>query len=37
LVLELIRTVVAVTDPLLAEGPNAVTQSPTARSVDAAD
>jgi hypothetical protein len=31
------RTVVAVTDPLVAAEPNAVTQSPTARSVDAAD
>ncbi len=31
-----IRTVLAVTDPLLAAGPKALTQSPTARSVDAA-
>jgi hypothetical protein len=31
-----IRTVVAVTDPLVAAGPNALTQLPTARSVDAA-
>ncbi len=34
--LELIRTVVAVTEPLLADGPKALTQSPTARSVAAA-
>jgi hypothetical protein len=34
---EVMRTVAAVTDPLLAAGPNAVTQSPTARSVAAAD
>ena len=32
----MIRTVVAVTDPLVAAGPKALTQSPTARSVDAA-
>jgi hypothetical protein len=31
-----IRTVVAVTDPLVAAGPKALTQSPTARSVDVA-
>ena len=31
-----IRTVVAVTDPLVAAGPKALTQSPTARSVAAA-
>jgi hypothetical protein len=30
------RTVEAVTDPLLAAGPKALTQSPTARSVEAA-
>ena len=34
---EVIRTVVAVTAPLVAAGPNALTQSPTARSVEAAD
>jgi hypothetical protein len=34
---EVIRTVVAVTAPLVAVGPKAVTQSPTARSVAAAD
>ena len=33
---EVIRTVVAVTAPLLAAGPNALTQSPTARAVDVA-
>jgi hypothetical protein len=33
---EVIRTVSAVTAPLLAAGPNALTQSPTARSVAAA-
>ena len=33
---EVIRTVVAVTAPLLAAGPKALTQSPTARAVDAA-
>ena len=32
----MIRTVVAVTAPLVAAGPKALTQSPTARSVDAA-
>ena len=32
----MIRTVVAVTAPLLAAGPKALTQSPTARSVEAA-
>jgi hypothetical protein len=37
LVAEEMWTVVAVTEPLVAAGPNAVTQSPTARSVDAAD
>ena len=30
------RTVVAVTEPFVAAGPKALTQSPTARSVDAA-
>jgi hypothetical protein len=34
---EVIRTVVAVTAPLVAPGPNALTQSPTASSVDDAD
>jgi hypothetical protein len=34
---EVIRTVVAVTAPLLAAGPNALTQSPRARSPEAAD
>jgi hypothetical protein len=34
---EVIRTVVAVTEPLVAAGPKALTQSPTARSLDAAD
>jgi hypothetical protein len=34
---EVIRTVVAVTAPFVAAGPRAVTQSPTARSVAAAD
>ncbi len=33
---DVIRTVVAVTAPLVAAGPNALTQSPTARSVAAA-
>jgi hypothetical protein len=31
------RTLSAVTDPLLAAGPNATTQSPTARSLEVAD
>lgn len=34
---EVIRTVSAVTDPLLAAGPNALTQSPTARALEAVD
>jgi hypothetical protein len=34
---EVMRTVVAVTDPLVAAGPNALTQSPTARSPGEAD
>ena len=34
---EVIRTVVAVTAPLVAAEPNALTQSPTARSVDVVD
>ena len=34
---EVIRTVVAVTAPVLAAGPNALTQSPTARSLAADD
>ena len=34
---EVIRTVVAVTAPFVADWPNALTQSPTARSVDDAD
>jgi hypothetical protein len=34
---EVIRTVVAVTDPFAAAGPNALTQSPTAKSLEAAD
>ena len=33
---EVMRTVVAVTAPVVAAGPNALTQSPTARSVAAA-
>ena len=31
---DVMRTVVAVTDPLLAEGPKAETQSPTATALD---
>ena len=33
---EVMRTIVAVTDPFVAAGPRALTQSPTARSVAAA-
>jgi hypothetical protein len=37
LLVDVMRTLSAVTDPLLAAGPKAMTQSPTARSLEVAD